>query len=310
MRRPGSGLQMHAPFFLEQRARRVVRDMAVARQLVRERAHIARALHVVLAAQRIHADAAPADIAGRHGEIGHRHHRRGALAVLGHAEAVIDRGIAAGRVKPRRGADRLRRHAGIVRGRFGAVLRPADERFPIGESIGLATLAHEALVGTAFGDDDMRQRVEDRDIGARPQRQMIIGFDMCRAHEIGAARIDDDQLRPAAQPLLHARGEHRMRVGRIGADHDDDVGLIDRIEILRARRGAEGLAEAVAGRRMADARAGVGVVVAEHRAGQLLHQIGFLVGAARRCDDADRILAGFGLQPLELAGDAADGVFP
>ena len=44
---------------------------------------------------------------------------------------------------------------------------------------------------------------------------------MRRAHEIDAARIDDDQLRSLAQPLLHARSEHRMRVGRIGADHDD-----------------------------------------------------------------------------------------
>ena len=38
--------------------------------------------------------------------------------------------------------------------------------------------------------------------------------------------------------------------------------------------------QAVAGRRMADARAGVGVVVAEAGARQLLHQIGLFVGAA------------------------------
>ncbi len=75
---------------------------------MRERAHVAGALHVVLAAQRIHADTGPADIAGRHREIGDRHHGGRALAVLGDAETVIDRRVAAGRIKPRRAADQLR----------------------------------------------------------------------------------------------------------------------------------------------------------------------------------------------------------
>ena len=101
-----------------------------------------------------------------------------------------------------------------------------------------------------------------------------------------------------------------MRVGRIGADHHDDVGLLDRIEILRAGRGAEGRAQAVAGRRMADARAGIDIVVAEAGAHQLLHQEGFLVGAARRGDAADRAAAVCRLDALELGGDAADRLVP
>ena len=106
------GIERHAPIALEQSADRVVGDMAIARELVREGAHVAGALDIVLAAQRIHADAAPADIAGRHREIGHAHDRRGALAVLGDAEPVIDRGVAAGGVEPRRGANVLGRNAG------------------------------------------------------------------------------------------------------------------------------------------------------------------------------------------------------
>ena len=101
-----------------------------------------------------------------------------------------------------------------------------------------------------------------------------------------------------------------MRVGRIGADHHDDVGLLDAVEILRACRGAEGLAQSVSGRRMADPGAGIGVVVAERRAGQLLHQIGFLVGAARRRDDADRVLARLRLDTLELRGNPLDRHIP
>ena len=53
-------------------AHRLARDVPVARQFVRERAHVAGALNVILAAQRVHADAGPADIAGRHRKVGDR----------------------------------------------------------------------------------------------------------------------------------------------------------------------------------------------------------------------------------------------
>ena len=99
--------QRNAPQALEDRARGVVGDVPVARELVRERAHVAGPLHVVLAAQRVHPDALPADIAGRHGEIGDRHHRGRALRVLGDAEAVIDRGVSARRIEPGRLAQLL-----------------------------------------------------------------------------------------------------------------------------------------------------------------------------------------------------------
>ena len=58
-------------------------------------------------------------------------------------------------------------------------------------------------------------------------------------------------------------------------------------EILRAGRGAEGLVEAVAGRRVAHARAGVDVIVAEAAADQLLNQIALFIGAARGGNAAD-----------------------
>ena len=53
-----------------------------------------------------------ADVAGGHGEIRHAHHHGRALAVLGDAQAVIDRAVAAGRVQPRRAANIGRRNAG------------------------------------------------------------------------------------------------------------------------------------------------------------------------------------------------------
>ena len=104
MRRPGS-LSSFTPHSFSKMSRVASSgDVAVARQLVREGAHVAGALDVVLAAQRVHADAGAADIAGRHGEVGDRHDGGRALAVLGDAEAVIDRAVAAGGIEPRRAA--------------------------------------------------------------------------------------------------------------------------------------------------------------------------------------------------------------
>jgi hypothetical protein len=117
-------IDRHAPGLPEELARRRVGNMAVAGKLVREAPHVAGALDIVLAPERVHAHALATDIAGRHRKVGDRHHGRRALAVLGYAEAVIDRAIAAGRVEPRGGAQvgggnagqefgRLRRTRGI-----------------------------------------------------------------------------------------------------------------------------------------------------------------------------------------------------
>ena len=135
----------------------------------------------------------------------------------------------------------------------------------------------------------MRHRRHHRDVRPRPERQVVRRLDVRRAHHVDPPRVDDDELRPLAQPLLQPAGEDRMPVGRVGADDDHDVGMLDAVEVLRPGRGAVGLPEPVAGRRMADPRAGVGVVVAEDRPRQLLHQVGFLVGAAARGDDPDRL---------------------
>jgi hypothetical protein len=79
--------------------------VAVAGQLVREGADVARALHIVLAAQRIDADAFAPDVAGGHGQVGDAHHGGRALRMFGHAQAVEDGAVAAGGEQPRGAAD-------------------------------------------------------------------------------------------------------------------------------------------------------------------------------------------------------------
>ncbi len=101
-----------------------------------------------------------------------------------------------------------------------------------------------------------------------------------------------------------------MRIGRIRADHDDHVRFHDRVERLRAGRFAERGLQAVAGRRMTDARASVDVVVAERRAHELLDEVGLLVRAARRRDAADRVPAVLGLDRLDLIRRESERLVP
>ncbi len=92
-------------------------------------------------------------------------------------------------------------------------------------SDGIAALGDIGAVLEAFGDDHMGHGIDDRDVGAGQELQVMLRLDVGRAHDVDAARIDDDELGALAQALLHARGEDRMAIGRIGADHHDDVGL-------------------------------------------------------------------------------------
>ena len=241
------GLDGVAPQRLEHRAGGVVADVAVAGQFVRERPHVAAALHVVLAAQRVHAHTVAAEVAGGHGEVGHAHHHRAALAVLGDAEAVVDGGVRGGGVQAGGGTHLGGGHAGVQLHRLGAVLGAADELGPVGEVGGFAALADEAFVDEAFGDDDVRHRVDDGDVGAGAQLQEVIGLHVRGAHQVDAARVDHDELRAVAQAALHPRCEHRVGVGGVGADEQDEVGMLDRLEVLRAGRGAERLRETEAG---------------------------------------------------------------
>jgi hypothetical protein len=120
--------------------------------------------------------------------------------------------------------------------RFGRITRLTHEGAPFLERGYFAALAHVVFFDQAFGDDDMRQGIDQRHIGAGPQFQMLFGGDMRRADQVDAARVRDDELGSLAQTAFHLRGKHRMTIGGIRADDENDVGFHHRIEILGAGR--------------------------------------------------------------------------
>ena len=134
-------------------------------------------------------------------------------------------------------------------------------------------------------------------MGTRPDGDPVISSDL--PNERGESQ--KNQPGPGAQSLFQLAGKDGMAVRRVGADHDHHVGMLDAIEILRARRGTEGLAQAIAGGRMAHPRAGIDIVRSEPGAQQLLHEEGFLIGAAAGGDTAKRPRPVLRLDRVELA---------
>jgi hypothetical protein len=94
---PRLGRDLRAPRALEPRADLVVLDVLEAGELVGQRAHVAAALHVVLAAQRVEARAPLAHVPGEQREVDQRQDVVDGVVVLGDAEGPADhRAIGAG----------------------------------------------------------------------------------------------------------------------------------------------------------------------------------------------------------------------
>ena len=163
---------------------------------------------------------------------------------------------------------------------------------PPGEGLGSQRSATKSPVDEPLGDDDVRQRVDDRHVGARAQLQVV-----ARPRRAASApgRSGAGRPRSAARPRAAAASSARRRPGgrrsgwrrsrMITSDCSTDS------KSWVPGRGPERLLQAVAGRRVADPGAGVDVVVAERGADQLLDDVDLLVGAARRRDAADRVAA-------------------
>ena len=276
----GFRIQVTLPQINEKIANGVVRDMPVAGKFMGEGAHVTSPLDVVLAPERIEADADPSDIPCRHGQVRHPHDHGGALAMLGDTKAEIDGTVSCGGVEARGGAHLDGGHPGDLFERFGRVPLFANEFLPLLEIRLLATFLHVILVDQSFGHHDMGQRVDHGDIGPRPELQMMRGLHMGHTNEIDPPRINDDEFGALAQTALHSGGKHRMGIGGIGADDYEDVGFVDALEILGPGRGSQGRLETITCRRMADPGAGVDVVVVERRTDHLLDYEHLFIGAA------------------------------
>ena len=149
-----SGQAVHAPGFFHFLAHGRVGHRLVAGEDIGQAAHVAGALHVVLAPQGVDPAARDAQVAAEHGQVGQGLDIVGAGGVLGDAHAVEDAGRSgAWRTSGPPRSDLLGRDAGDLFHIFGGVF--VDHFFQLLEAFG--ALFDELLVVQVFADDHMHQ---------------------------------------------------------------------------------------------------------------------------------------------------------
>ena len=147
-----------------------------------------------------------------------------------------------------------------------------------------------------FLDDHMHDGVEQRHVARRLELQHVAGV---FAHRL-AARINDDELGAAFCRLLEEGRGDGMVFGRIGADDHDNVGVLDLVEGRGHGAGADALDQCRDRRGMTQPRAVIDIVVAKAGADQLLEQIGLFVGAFRRAEAGDGLVAVLSRRPWQV----------
>ena len=183
----------------------------------RDQPGVGRALHVVLAAQRVKAGAGTPDIARQKRQRDQAARIVGAVGVLRNSHAPEDHrasggGIAAGNLAQNLGLDSADRRHRLGRGVGGAdfqLLEPFGLGFDIGAVIKL------------LGDDDVDHRVQHRDIASRGEAERGGGV----AVEMLAARVENIEPRSGLRRVLDEGCRHRVVHRRVGADDDDRFGV-------------------------------------------------------------------------------------
>jgi len=115
----------------------------------------------------------------------------------------------------------------------------------------------------------MQQAVEQCEVRARLDLQVEIRF-VCGRR---AARIDHDQFCAGLDPVHHAQIQDRMAVGHVGADHEEQIGLVE--VLIRARRTVRTQRQlvAAAGARHAQPRVRFDLVGAHKALGKLVDEV-------------------------------------
>ena len=280
-----------APGALELRARLRVLDVLAAGQLVGQRAHVAAALHVVLAAQRDDARAPAPDVAGQQRQVDQREDVVDRVVVLGDAERPADLRLAGLRVRVRDVADRRRRHARLALGVLERVLLDA---LAVRVEAGRRPLDERAVLEPGV-EDLARHRVGERDVRADVEPEPHVrplGRD-------GAPRIDDHQPRAVVHALQDVVEEDRVRLARVRSPQEDEVRLLDLTVRARAATRSEHRRQTDDAGGVSGAVAAVDVVRAEDDPGELLREVVHLVRRLRAGEEADRLPAVLGAHLAE-----------
>jgi hypothetical protein len=193
--------------------------------------------------------------------------------VFRHPEAVHLHGAGGSCVEPRRPAHLL---GGYTRKRRGAFGREAPDELGVAFKA-LNPRLDELVLHQILLDDDRGEAVEEGHIGARTELQV----DIRQPRELGATRIDHDELGAGEHGLFDASAGDGVTGRGVGAGDEEQVCALYFGQAVRGGARSEGETYSGRTRRMADARATVDVNRAKSNPEPLLKEVVLLVGAAR-----------------------------
>ncbi len=298
----GLVVEPRLPERLEPRMRLRIADELVVRVHHGNETGVAGALHIVLPAQGMQPAAGLADLAGHAGQRDEAARVVGAVHMLADAHAPQNHGGLAGGEGAGHFADGLGRYAADRRHGLGAVaLDVLLQRLEVA-----GALRDKLLIDQAFFDDGVNHGVEQGHVGIGAELQRAPGM----AAEVGHARIGQHDFGAALGGVFHPSGRHRV-IGRgVGADHQNELGMLHIVDLVAHRARAHPFEQRGHAGRMAQPGAVIDVVAAEAGAHQLLEQVGLFVAAFGRAETGQRLVAVAGTQVFELAGGEIERFFP
>ena len=278
-------------------------NVLVARIGIRQCAHVAGALDVVLPAHRVDADARLAEVAGKDREAGQRAHGLHALVELGDAHAPQDGGGFGAGVHPGAGADLLSADAGYL---FHRLRRITFDDFAILlEAFG--TAGDEGFIVQILFNNDVANGVEQRDIRAVLQRDVHVGD----ARGFNLARVADDDFRPVAFGVNDVIRHDRVGIRRVVTEDKHQVGVINLRDGITHGAVTDRLVQTCNRRAVSDASAAVDVIGANNGAREFLHHVvGFITGPAGGAGGLDRVRAIFFFNGAKAGGDVIERLIP
>ncbi len=264
------GLDANAPGTLEFRAQFPVLDVLEAGQAIGDRTHIAAALYVILAAQRVETAAIAAHVAREQGEIDEGENIVHRVVMLGDAEGPADLralspGVSVGGLPDNRGG-----HAGLtLRARERILL----DAIPIGLESARGVL-NEAFIDQPGNNDFASHGVGQRDIGTHFEAQPHV-------RPLGrgrAPRIHNVQPGAIVHTLQYVVEEDRVRLPRIRPPQQDPVRFFNLAVRTRPAARPEDRRQTDDAGGVSSPVATVDIVAPDHRADEFLGNVVQLVG--------------------------------
>ena len=274
----------------------------VAGQRIRVRAHVGRALHVVVTTENIGATPALAHIAQSKLQDARGAHHRIADGMLRLAHAP-DNG--AGAVVVQHLGDLEHLVFLDAASLFDLVGGPLGQHFLTHLVHAIDTVVDVFFVFPAVFEDVVQQTKQERNVGAGTNAHVFVRL----GGGAGEARVHHDHLAAGFLGMQHVQHAHRVGLGRVGANVQGDLAVLH--VVVRVGHGAVAPGVGNAGHRGGVTDAGLVVaVVGAPEAHKLAQQVSLLVVVLGRPDEVDAVGAAGLAQLLHLVGDFGQGRIP